>query len=96
MSILSLQALVTVFTDKLFLNNSKTKLAILKSRKKTITKHLNFRISGQPRGYTARRFTLANTFGKPKEETKSQYWSTFQDQALCTYASFANIILFII
>ena len=24
-----------------------------------------------PRGYTTRQFTLGNTFGKPKEETKS-------------------------
>ena len=32
---------------KLFLNTSKTELVIFKSRNKTITKHLNFRISGQ-------------------------------------------------
>ena len=51
-------------------------------------------ISGEiPRGYTARQFTLGNTFGKPKEETRSQYWFTFKDQALCTKASFANIFI---
>ena len=32
---------------KLFLNTSKTELVIFKSRNKTITKHLNFRLSGQ-------------------------------------------------
>ena len=51
-------------------------------------------ISGEiPRGYTTRQFTLGNTFGKPKEETRSQYWFTFKDQALCTKASFANIFI---
>ena len=33
--------------NKLFLNTSKTELAIFKSRNKTITKHLNFHISGK-------------------------------------------------
>ena len=33
--------------NKLSLNNSKAKLVIFKSRNKTVTKHLNFRISGQ-------------------------------------------------
>ena len=92
--------------DKLSLNTSMVELVIIKSRDKTITKHLNFHISGQkiqptPQvknlGVTlTRKFTLSNKFGKSNEETNSYYWSTLQDQTLCTRASFANIILFIV
>ena len=97
-----------ISTNNLSLNTSKIEHVIFKSRNKTITKNLNFHISSQkiqPTSQvkylgvsytTSRQFTLGNTFGKPKEETKSQCWSTFQDQALCTKASFANFILFII
>ena len=59
-------------TNKLSLNFSKMELAIFKSRHKKITKHLNFRISGQRnptivpdqilRDYSVRRFTLDRTF----------------------------------
>ena len=66
--------------ESLTSNTNKPELIILKSRNKTIMKHLNFCISSQKiqptsqvkyLGVTLQDDSHCNTFGEPKEETKS-------------------------
>ena len=70
-------------TNKLSLNTSKTELVIFKPKYKIITKHLNFRISGQK--------TLEHAFDKTKKATKLQHWPVIKNSVLCTETSKNNI-----